>query len=372
MKSPYVRDLRPNQVETAIFLVHSKEIRQKKTGEPYLSLLLGDRSGDIDAKMWDNVAEVIDTFDRDDFVRAKGLLNVYQNRPQFTIHKLVRVDEAEVDPADFFPVSSRDPEEMWTELRGIVSGMSNPDLKGLVEALLDDPEIGRLYRRAPAAKMIHHAYLGGLLEHVLSLCDLCRFMASHYSDIDLNLLLTGAVLHDIGKIYELSYERSFGYTTEGQLLGHISIGFRLIEQKLREMPNFPLRLRALVEHMVLSHHGQLEFGSPKVPLFPEAMLLHYLDDLDSKMECMRVLVEQDRKIEGEWTSYSHPLDRTVLKKLRYLEGEPEPDEPAAPLPPPAEPKDAPAKAKPAPRPSRVDRGPSLFGEKLIDALDKEE
>ncbi|MEN6533924.1 MAG: HD domain-containing protein, partial [Bryobacteraceae bacterium] len=228
------------------------------------------------------------------------------------------------------------------------------------------------YRRAPAAKMIHHAYLGGLLEHVLSLCDLCRFMASHYSDIDLNLLLTGAVLHDIGKIYELSYERSFGYTTEGQLLGHISIGFRLIEQKLREMPNFPLRLRALVEHMVLSHHGQLEFGSPKVPLFPEAMLLHYLDDLDSKMECMRVLVEQDRKIEGEWTSYSHPLDRTVLKKLRYLEGEPEPDEPAAPLPPPAEPKDAPAKAKPAPRPSRVDRGPSLFGEKLIDALDKEE
>ncbi|MEN6536504.1 MAG: OB-fold nucleic acid binding domain-containing protein, partial [Bryobacteraceae bacterium] len=186
MKSPYVRDLRPNQVETAIFLVHSKEIRQKKTGEPYLSLLLGDRSGDIDAKMWDNVAEVIDTFDRDDFIRAKGLLNVYQNRPQFTIHKLVRVDEAEVDPADFFPVSSRDPEEMWTELRGIVSGMSNPDLKGLVEALLDDPEIGRLYRRAPAAKMIHHAYLGGLLEHVLSLCDLCRFMASHYSDIDLN------------------------------------------------------------------------------------------------------------------------------------------------------------------------------------------
>ena len=367
MKSPYVRDLQPNQIVTATFLVHAKEIRQKKTGDPYLSLLLGDRTGDVDGKMWDNVGDVMDTFDRDDFVRIKALLSIYQNRPQLTIHKLQRLDPAEVDPGDFFPVSARDPEEMWTEVRQIVVGFTNPHLKALVEALLDDPEIATLYRRAPAAKMIHHAYLGGLIEHVLSLCTLCRFMAQHYSNIDLDLLLTGALLHDIGKLYELSYDRSFGYTTEGQLLGHIAIGVRLIEQKLGQLPDFPPRLRALVEHMVLSHHGQLEFGSPKVPLFPEAMLLHYLDDLDSKMECMRALVEHDRQVEGDWTSYSHSLERTVLKKLRYLEGRPELDPPEPALVPPT-----PAATKPLARPNRPERGPSLFGEKLIDALGKEQ
>lgn len=365
MKPIYVRDLQPNQVITTTFLVQAKETRQKKTGDPYLSLTLGDRSGDIDAKMWDNVAEVMETFDRDDYVRIKGLLSVYQNRPQLTIHKLQRLDPAEVDPADFFPVSSRDPEEMWTELRQIAAEFSNPHLKALVEALLDDPEIAARYRRAPAAKMIHHAYLGGLLEHVLSLCTLCKFTAQHYRNVDVDLLLTGALLHDIGKLYELSYERSFGYTTEGQLLGHIAIGVRLIEQKLSQLPGFPPRLRTLVEHMVLSHHGQLEFGSPKVPLFPEAMLLHYLDDLDSKMECMRALVEHDRQVEGDWTSYSHSLERTILKKLRYLEGQPELDPPEVAV-------TAPAPANKPARPNRPERGPSLFGEKLMDALGKEQ
>jgi 3'-5' exoribonuclease len=187
--------------------------------------------------------------------------------------------------------------------------------------VLDDPDIAARMRRAPAAKQIHHAFLGGLLEHVTSLCRLAGMTASHYSIVDCDLLIAGIVLHDIGKIHELSYERGFSYTTDGQLLGHITIGVQMVAEKLRGLPDFPPRLRTLVEHMILSHHGQLEFGSPKLPMFPEAVLLHYLDDLDSKMECMRALIENDRQVEGCFTTYSSALERVALKKGRYLNGE---------------------------------------------------
>jgi 3'-5' exoribonuclease len=371
MKSPYVSELEANKIATGVFLVQSKEIRQKKTGEPYLSLLLGDRTGDIDAKMWDNVAEVMDTFDRDDFVKVKGLLQIYNNRLQFTIHKMRRMDEAEVDFADFFPASTRDPQEMLAELRQIVASICNPHLRALLESFVLDEELAQRFAKAPAAKFIHHAYFGGLIEHVLSLCRLCRLTAQHYKDIDVDLMLAGAILHDIGKIDELSYNRSFGYTSEGQLIGHIVIAIRMIEERIARLPGFPAELRALVEHLVLSHHGTLEFGSPKVPLFPEALLLHYLDDLDAKMECMRVTLEQDRQVEGLFTGYSNQLERVVLKKAKYLASSPEsggapastlPAVPGAPAPAPTPVHAAPAPDK-APRPSG-----SLFAEKLGQAL----
>ena len=324
MKSPYVNELEPvwvKRVITTSFLVRSKEIRQKKTGEPYLSLLLGDRTGQVDAKMWDNVTDtMLDTFDRDDFVKVKGLVQIFQNRPQITIHNVRRLDDSEIDFADYFPSSRRDPEEMWTELRNTTAAIGNLHLKALVDALLDDEDVARRYRRAPAAKQIHHAFLGGLLEHVLSLCALARAVAAHYPHIDYDLLLTGVVLHDIGKIYELNYDRGFSYSDEGQLLGHMTIALRMVADKLRGLPDFPPPLRTLVEHMILSHHGQLEFGSPKLPQFPEALLLHYLDDMDSKIECMRALIENDRQVEGCFTAWSNPLERAALKKDRYLNG----------------------------------------------------
>ncbi|MBS1854639.1 MAG: HD domain-containing protein [Acidobacteria bacterium] len=359
MKSPYVTELEPNRVVTSSFLVQSKEIRQKKTGEFYLSLMLGDRTGEVDAKMWDNVSEVLDTFDRDDFVQVKGLVQVYHNKPQMTIHKLRLMDESEIDYADYFPASKRDPEEMWRELRATVTGIGNPHLKALLEAMLEDPDIARRYRRAPAAKQIHHAFLGGLIEHVLSLCALARMTASHYPNIDLDLLLTGVVLHDIGKIYELNYERGFSYSNEGQLVGHIAIGMRMVAEKLRGLPDFPVPLRHLVEHMILSHHGKLEFGSPKVPQFLEALLLHYLDDMDSKMEAMRAQIENDRQVDGCFTAYNSALERASLKKDKYL------NPPAA----------APAKSEPAAaRPAAVEHplfappNNSPFAEKLKQAM----
>lgn len=363
MKSPYVNELKPNQLIETSFLVQSKEIRQKKGGELYLSLFLADRTGELDAKMWDNVNnDVLNEFDRDDFVKVKGIIQVFHNKPQLTIHKVRRMDESEIQFADYFPSSKRDGDEMWRELRGIVAGMSNPHLKGLLEAVLDDEEIARRYRLAPAAKQIHHAFLGGLLEHVLSVCGMAKSAAAHYANIDYDLLITGAILHDIGKIYELNYERGFSYSNEGQLIGHISIAVRMIGEKLRNLPDFPPLVRALVEHMILSHHGKLEFGSPKVPQFPEALLLHYLDDLDSKMEAMRALIENDRQLEGCYTTYNSALERAALKKDRYLN--PAPPAPAADRKPSAPPTPPPAAAPPR---TPVLAGNTVMAEKFLQA-----
>jgi 3'-5' exoribonuclease len=342
MKSLFVRDLKPDEISTTIFLVSAKEVRQKRSGEPYLSLLLSDRTGEIDCKMWDNVAGIIETFERDDFIKVKGLMQLYNNRPQFTIHKLRRMTEQEVDFRDFFPASLQNPEAMWAELRSIVAAIGNPHIRALIDAFLDDPDIAARYLVAPAAKSIHHAFRSGLLEHVLSLLKLAKVVGAHYGGlpghtIDPDLLTAGIVLHDIGKIYELNYARGFGYSSEGQLLGHIAIAIRMIGDKVRALPDFPVELRNLVEHMVLSHHGQLEFGSPKVPVFPEALLLHYLDDMDSKMECMRAQADKDPQSEGYFSPYSASLGRVVLRKSRYLDSKPgadsKPDGAATPVEP---------------------------------------
>lgn len=361
MKSPYVNELKPNQLVETSFLVQSKEIRQKKGGELYLSLFLADRTGELDAKMWDNVSDVLNEFERDDFVKVKGIIQVFHNKPQMTIHKVRRMDESEVQFTDYFPSSKRDAGEMWLELRGIVADMRNPHLKGLLGAVLDDEDIARRYRLAPAAKQIHHAFLGGLIEHVLSMCGMAKSAAAHYANIDYDLLITGVLLHDIGKIYELNYERGFSYSNEGQLIGHISIAMRMVGDKLRGLPDFPPLVRSLVEHMILSHHGRLEFGSPKVPQFPEAVLLHYLDDLDSKMEAMRALIENDRQVEGCFTTYNPALERAALKKDRYLNPAPAPAAAAdakPSVPPPASP--------PLTRPPLVAAN-SLMAEKLLQA-----
>jgi 3'-5' exoribonuclease len=387
MKAPYVGTLVPNETVTAQFLVLSKEIRQKKTGEPYLSLHLADRTGEIEAKMWDNVAEVMHTFERDDFVKVKGFAQIYQSRSQFTVHRLRRLEEHEVDFADFFPCSDRDPDEMWSELQTIIRNLRNTHLRSLLEMVFSNAQLCAMYRMAPAAKNIHHACRGGLLEHVLSLCALSRLIASHYKDVDVDLLIAAAILHDIGKVEELTYSRSFGYSADGQLLGHIVMGVRLLGDTFGKMPEFPPRLRTLLEHMIISHHGELEFGSPKVPAFPEALLFHHMDNLDSKMDAMRNALKRDRHLDGEFTGWIASLERILLRKDRYLQGaDPGVVKPAAadsapaaasaehmPEPPVANP--------PKPVPANVashhppDRGPenkpdqpTFFGEKLRAVL----
>jgi 3'-5' exoribonuclease len=307
-----------NKIVTSSFVVVSRQVKPKKSGEPYLALTLGDRSGHIEAKMWDNVEDAIDACEQDDFIKVKGLINKYKNRFQFTIHKLRRLGESEVDFADYLPKTTRDIGELWQTLAGYVASFKDPHLKALVEAFMADPEIAEAYRNAPAAKTLHHAFIGGLLEHVVSLFNSCDLLCRNYPQINRDLLLTGAFFHDIGKIHELTYNRSFSYTTRGQLLGHMIIELEMLQAKLRQIPDFPDSLKTLVEHLIISHHGQYDFGSPKLPMFPEALMLHYLDDLDSKMEAMRAQFERGGESEGAWTGYNPSLGRPVLNTAKFL------------------------------------------------------
>ncbi len=184
-----------------------------------------------------------------------------------------------------------------------------------------DAEIAERYRNAPAAKTLHHAYIGGLLDHVVSLFRSCDLLSRNYPQVNRDLLLTGAFLHDIGKIAELTYNRAFSYTTRGQLLGHMIIELEMLQAKLAKLPDFPAELKTLLEHMIISHHGQYDFGSPKLPMFPEALMLHYLDDLDSKMEAMRAHFEREAELEGPWTSYNASLGRPLLDSRKFMQGE---------------------------------------------------
>lgn len=368
MKTSYVADLQPDQAVTTFLLVQSKEIRFKRSGEPYLSLRLSDRSGQLEAKMWDGVADVASSFERDDVIKVHGIVQLYRDRLQMTVQKLRPAQQDEIEIGDYLPQTARDIEEMFGVVRAAADGMQNAHLRQLLQSFLDDPETAAKFKRAPAAKTLHHAFIGGLLEHVVSLLNLARLIAGNYDFIDLELLQTGVILHDMGKIEELSYERAFGYTNEGQLLGHIIIVLRMIDQKCRQIPDFPPRWKMLVEHMVLSHHGKYEFGSPKLPMFPEALMLNYIDDLDSKLESMRASLDQSQG-PGEWTAYNPSLERMLLQKERFLSGsagEP-PGHPAAA----GEDFDSEAATTSGPAAATAGRKPqplSLFGERLQSAL----
>jgi 3'-5' exoribonuclease len=320
MKEFYICDCarQENKVITSSFVVVAKQIKPKKTGEPYLALTLGDRSGQLEAKMWDNVEEVLDAFEQDDFLKVKGLINKYKQRFQLTIHKLRKLGGSEIEFADYLPKTTKDIDELWQTLTDFVTTFENQHLRSLVQAFMADPEISAAYRNAPAAKTLHHAYIGGLLDHVVSLFRSCDLMCRNYSQINRDLLLTGAFLHDIGKIHELTYNRSFTYTTKGQLLGHMIIELEMLQAKLALLPGFPDPLKTMVEHMIISHHGQYEFGSTKLPMFPEALMLHYLDDLDSKMEAMRAHFEREATLDGPWTSYNASLGRPLLNTGKFL------------------------------------------------------
>jgi 3'-5' exoribonuclease len=312
MKQAFVSALLADQTITSYFLVCEKEIRATREGKSYLRLELGDRTGTIEARMWDGFESDAASFQRDDFVKVQARVESYRNKLQVAIDKIRRAEEHEVDATDFFAHTSEDVDELYAKLVAFVALVKNPCLRRLLENVVTDPAIVPRLKRAPAAKVMHHAYLGGLLEHVVSLCGLCSVVLTHYPEADPDLLLTGAVLHDIGKLQELSYDRSLGYTDEGQLLGHILIEYEFVAKKIDAIKEFPPDLKTLVLHMLVSHHGRYEFGSPKLPMFREALMLHYLDDLDSKMAAVRAVLDSD-KGEGNWTAFSGALERRFLR-----------------------------------------------------------
>lgn len=317
MKTPLVKDLAAEQSITGFFLVHEKEIRNTNTGRPYLRMELGDRSGKVEARMWEQFDVMAKEVARDDFVKVQARVEIYKNRPQLLLQQFRVARPEEIDVADFLPHTRYDVEELFEKLLGYAEEIKNPWLKKLVTRILTDPTISARYKRAPAAKVMHHAYLGGLLEHAVGLCGLAKHVSAHYPELDVDLLLTAAMLHDVGKLEELCYERAVVYTTEGQLLGHIVMELEMVTKAMGEMVGFPERLKTVVQHMLISHHGEYEFGSPKLPMIPEALVFHYLDDMDSKVAAVRAALEIDSG-ETEWSAFSGALGRKFLRLDAFL------------------------------------------------------
>ncbi|HXT86272.1 MAG TPA: HD domain-containing protein [Verrucomicrobiae bacterium] len=318
MKTGYVAELQDGQAVATFFLVRAKEIRtSSNTGKSWLHLSLADRTGTIAAKMWDNFAELAQTFECEDVVRVRGRVKLYRGERELNIEQILRAVETDYVLDDFLPHTKCDVQKLFAQLRDEVLSVKNPWLQRLLLSFVDDSEIAAKLKRAPAAMGMHHAFLGGLLEHVVSLCGLANDAAKHYPEVDRDLLLTGVVLHDIGKTEELSYKRAIAYTTEGQLLGHIVIGLGMTRERISRIPEFPRSLAVLVEHLIVSHHGSLEFGSPKVPVVREAVLLNHLDDLDSKMAAMRETLD-GVPTQELWTERNAALRRTLLNSAAYL------------------------------------------------------
>ena len=323
MKDFYVKDAprHENAVVTSYFSLSQVQVRERKGGGQYLALTLNDKTGSLEARMWEEFAEAFSSCGEGCYVKVQGQISKYQGKWQITLTKMRSAAESEVETSDFQPVSEFSADAMDAELREFVAAFVDEDLKRLVLAFLDDPKIGPAFRMAPAAKMLHHAWISGLLEHVLTLVKVCVAAAAFYPEVNRDLLVTGAILHDIGKVRELSWKRNFAYTLEGQMIGHISIAQGMLREKVKELAPFPERLRVLVEHMILSHHGRLEFGSPKLPMTPEAMLLSTLDDLEAKFAAMRrefTGAESAGKKADETTEWVRSMERNLFDSGRWL------------------------------------------------------
>jgi len=319
MKSPFVVELVSEQTVTAFFIVCEKEVRNTRDGKPYLRMELGDRTGTLEARMWDQFETHTKDIGRDDFVKVQGRVELYRGKPQISLQQVRIAKPEEVDLADFLPHTKENVEQMYADLLGFANSIENPWLRKLVAGILNDPKIAPRYKKAPAAKVMHHAFLGGLLEHVIGLCGLAAKVAAHYPELNRDLLTTVAILHDVGKLDELCYEKSIGYTTEGQLLGHIVMEVETVGAAMNAIEGFPANLKAVVQHLLISHHGQYDFGSPKLPMIREALVFHYLDDLDSKLAAVRTALAA--AIPGdEWSTYSAALGRKFLNLDEYLKG----------------------------------------------------
>ncbi len=317
MKKSFVTELATEQSITSFFLVHEKEIRNTREGKQYLRMELGDRSGTVEARIWDAFEAIAKEINRDDFVKVAARVEIYRNKPQLVLQQVRRATPEEIDLADFLPHTKENVDQMWARLESYAAEIENPWLNKLVLSILRDPHVAQRFKRAPAAKVMHHAFIGGLLEHVVGLCGLAKQIAAHYPELNVDLLLTVAALHDVGKLDELCYERAVSYTTEGQLLGHIVMELETVSKAIDAIPGFPPPLKAVVQHLLISHHGEYEFGSPKLPMIREALVFHYMDDLDSKLAAVRSALAIPSG-EDLWSIFSPALGRKFLKLDEYL------------------------------------------------------
>ena len=305
----YINEMKENDNVDSLFLVKEKASGLTKTGNIYLRLKLIDRSGEMEGRIWNSVETFTESFEKDDFVRVKGKAISFQEHLQLNITQIERIEQEAVVLSDFFPMAERDIDEMLQALLQISRQVENQHLGQLLSLFWEDSAFLERFKMAPASKSLHHTYLGGLLEHTLSLAQLVLRITNHYSGFNVDLLITGSILHDLGKVDELSYHRSFDYSDEGRLLGHIILGIQRVEDKIRQLPNFPKDLSMLVKHLLLSHHGQYIWGSPKRPMTLEAVMLHYLDDMDAKVNGIKQFLKSQVQEGSRWSPYHRMFDQ---------------------------------------------------------------
>jgi len=323
MKDIFVSDLasfEEGKQFDGFFLVLARQFRTTQSNKPYLHLIFCDKTGQVEARAWEpEDPRIAKDVARGDLIKLRGYVQRFNDRLQLKVEQLRKAHHGEVEKADMMPATSYDVAGLWEQLLGVVKSFTDPHLKLLLTTILADPQISSSLREAPAAKQLHHAWLGGLLEHVVSLVSLADRIVPHYPILHRDLLLTGVILHDIGKIRELAWDIGFEYTVEGVLLGHIQMGAALAERTMNSLPDFPPRLKMLVLHIILSHHGKLEFGSPKLPMIPEALMLSFIDDIDAKMMAMQMEFDKctrEGRAPGEFTGRVWALDSRQLLNTR--------------------------------------------------------
>ena len=318
MSRRFVEQLRDGDNLDDVYLVTDKQLRANRNGNPYLLLELRDRTGGISGRMWNAGDHTARGFDPGDFLHATGKVQLFQGSLQVILNTVERVEPQKVELTDFLPHTEQSVPKLMERLKGYLLRLGNPHLRALAECFLVDDEFMRGFMTCPAGVKMHHAYVGGLLEHVVTMMDAADKLLPLYPFVDRDLLLVGVFLHDAGKVKELTYARAFGYSDEGQLVGHLSIGVAMLDATATKVPDLtgepmPRELMMRLRHMILSHHGTLEYGSAKVPMTPEAMLLHMIDAMDTRMFMVMRELKEDRNNQTAWTPYNHNLGRRFYK-----------------------------------------------------------
>ena len=312
MKTMFIEDIKAGDEINDVFALAEKTLARKKDGNPYMTVVLSDRTGRIKGVVWDRVQAITSAADAGEVVQVSGSVSEYRDALQVVIKDIKPPPPDTVNASDFLPVSGHNIDSMFERLVQMTEGMKTVCLRELFNAFWNDTEFVKKFKTAPAAKRMHHAYIGGLLEHTLSMARLTERIAGHYSGIDLELLLAGVILHDIGKIREFDFHLSIDYSDEGRLLSHIIIAIEMVDEKLKAIGEFPPEKERLLKHMIISHHGSREFGSPELPKTLEAVLLNYIDEIDSKINGIREFIASQDSDAG-WTSYHKILGRHFYK-----------------------------------------------------------
>ena len=307
----YINTLKESEGINDVYLVRAKKSDVTKTGKPYEKLVLSDKTGNIEAMIWDPNSAGIEDFDVLDYIFVNGVVNNFQGSNQLNIRRVRKCSEGEYDPADYLPMSERDIDTMWNELTAYVNNISNTYLKELLKSFTEDEEFVKEFKKSSAAKAVHHGFVGGLLEHTLGVVNMCNYLAGAYPLLNKDLLITVAILHDIGKTKELSDFPVNDYTDDGQLMGHIVIGAHMVMEKMEAIEGFPHKLYSEVTHCILSHHGEYEFGSPKKPALMEAVALHFADNTDAKMETMKEIFTSTT--DDGWLGFNRLIDSNIRK-----------------------------------------------------------